>query len=74
MADTCTNLPPTFVTPTLVIEDADGVIRVTADRPVQVLLIRYDDLTAAPQPEDIEVDLDPQRVEQLFRTPNDIEE
>ena len=58
----------------VVIEDADGVIRVTADRPVRVLLIRWDDLLADPQPEDLEVDLDPRRVGRLFRNPNDTEE
>jgi len=51
----------------IVIEDADGVIRVTTDHPVRVLLIRYDDLTADPQPEDLEVSVDPRRVERLFR-------
>ena len=58
----------------VVIEDADGVLRVAADRSVRVLLIRYDDLLADPQPENIEVDLNPRRVEQLFRTHNSDEE
>ena len=55
----------------IVIEDADGVHRVTADRLVRVLLLRYDDLLADPQPENTEVDLDPQRVERLFREHSD---
>lgn len=51
----------------IVIEDADGVLTVTADRPVRVLLIRWDDLLADPQPDDLEVSVDPRRVERLFR-------
>jgi hypothetical protein len=58
----------------IVIEDADGVLRVTADRPVRVLLVRYDDLLAAPQPEDLEVDVDPRRVRRMFRNHSDDEE
>lgn len=58
----------------IVIEDASGVLRVTADRPVRVLLVRYDDLLADPQPEDLEVGVDPRRVERLFRDPDDTEE
>lgn len=51
----------------IVIEEADGVLRVTADRPVRVLLIRWDDLLADPQPEDLEVHVDPRRVGRLVR-------
>lgn len=58
----------------IVIEDADGILRVTADRPVRVLLIRWDDLLADPQPEDLEVEVDPRRVERQFRNPTDTEE
>lgn len=58
----------------LVIEDADGVIRVTADQPVRVLLIRYDDWTADPQPEDLEVSVDPRRVHRMYRDHSDDEE
>lgn len=58
----------------IVIEDADGVLRVAADHPVRVLLIRYDDLLADPQPENIVVDLNPRRVEQLFQNHRDDEE
>jgi hypothetical protein len=53
----------------IVIEDADGVLRVTADRPVRVLLIRYDDLLADPQPENLEVSVAPRRVRRLYRDP-----
>jgi hypothetical protein len=58
----------------IVIEDADGVLRITADHPVRVLLLRYDDLLADPQREDLEVDLDPRRVERLFQNHSDDEE
>lgn len=56
--------------PRIVIEDADGVLRVTADHPVRVLLVRWDDLLADPQPEDLEVSVDPRRVERLYRDPD----
>ena len=58
----------------IVIEDADGVLRVTADRSVRVLLVRYDDLLADPQTEDLAVSVDPRRAEQLFRKHNSDEE
>lgn len=57
----------------IVVEDADGVLRVTTDHPVRVLLIRWDDLLADPQPEDLSVDLDPRRVERLFENHSDEE-
>lgn len=58
----------------IVIEDADGVLRVTADQPVRVLLVRWNDLLADPQPVECDVSVDPRRVERLFRDPNDVEE
>lgn len=58
----------------IVIENADGVLRVTTDHPVRVLLIRWDDLLADPQPENLEVEVDPRRVERQFRNPTDTEE
>ena len=51
----------------IVIEIADGVVRVTSDRPVEVLVVRYDDLLAEPEPEDCPVAVDARRVERLFR-------
>lgn len=54
----------------IVIEDADGVTRVTADRPVQVLLVRYDDLLVEPQLVECDVSVNPRRVERLFRDPD----
>lgn len=55
----------------VVIEVADGVVRVTAARPVEVLLVRYDDLLADAQPEDCPVAVDARRVERLFRAHSD---
>lgn len=51
----------------LVIEIADGVVRVTAPRPVEVLLVRYDDLLADPRSEECSVAVSRARVAQLFR-------
>lgn len=52
----------------VVIEVADGIVRVTADGRVEILLLRYDDLLADAQPEDCPVAVDRRRVERLFRT------
>ena len=51
----------------IVIEIADGVVRVAANRPAEVLLVRYDDLLADAQPEDCPVTVDARRVERLVR-------
>ena len=51
----------------IVIEMADGVTRATADRPVELLLVRYDDLLADAQPEVCRVVVDARRVGRLFR-------
>ena len=58
----------------IVIEDADGVLRVAATHSIRLLLLRYDDLLADPQQENIVVDLNPRRVEQLFQNHNSDEE
>ena len=58
----------------IVIEDADGVLRVTATHSIRLLLLRYDDLLADPQPVECDVSVDPRRVEQLFRNHNSDEE
>ncbi len=52
----------------IVIEIADGVASVTANRPIEVLLVRYDDLLADAQREACPVAVDARRVEQLYRT------
>lgn len=57
----------------IVIEIADGVARATANRPVELLLIRYDDLLADAQSEDCQVVVNAHRVERLFRAHGDDE-
>jgi hypothetical protein len=51
----------------IVIEDADGVLRVTASHPIHLLLLRYDDLLAEPRPVECDAGVNPRRVERLFR-------
>lgn len=52
----------------IVIEMADSVISVTANQPIDVLLVRYDDLLADAQSEDCPVAVGARLVEQLYRT------
>ena len=51
----------------IVIEIADGVARATANRPTEVLIVRYDDLLADAQREACPVAVDARRVERPFR-------
>lgn len=51
----------------IVIEVSDGVVSVTADRPVEVLVLRYDDLLADAVPEACPVAVNHRRVNRLFR-------
>ena len=51
----------------ILIELADGVVNVTADRLVEVLVLRYDDLLADAVPERCPVAVNRRRVNRLFR-------